>query len=83
MDPLSISIIVIATLLAIVFKWFLFVKIRNWMDADLIKGLSAGDTKKQEYLAQQLIQLKADGCKRSQIHQQLTECAEKYELNAK
>ena len=79
MDTLSITIIVIATVTALLFKFILFRKISRWMDQDLIKGLAAGDQEKQAYLTRQLEQMRQDKVKRKVQHQRLTELAQQYE----
>jgi len=82
MDSTSIFIIVVSTVLAIAFKWFLFRRIRRWMDADLIKGLAAGDAAKLTYLQEQLTKLQAAGVPRAQQHEKLEQLAERFEQNA-
>lgn len=79
MDATSISIIVIATVTALLFKFVLFRKINHWMDQDLIKGLAEGDSAKQAYLEQQLEKLREARIKRKDQHQRLTELAQQYE----
>ena len=81
MDPLSIGIIVFATVTALAFKFVLYRKICNWMDQDLVKGLADGDQAKHEYLQQQMQQMKSDKVKRKVQHQRLTELAEQFEQN--
>ncbi|MBY4677253.1 hypothetical protein [Marinobacterium arenosum] len=79
MDATSIFIIVVSTVLAILFKWVLFRRIRDWMDRDLIRGLAGNNEAKLLYLQEQQAQLKAAGIKRSAQHQQLTELAAQFE----
>ena len=81
MDTVSITIIVIATLSALLFKLVLYRKICNWMDQDLIKGLANGDPEKQLFLTSQHQRLKADKVKRKDLHQRLTDFAEQFEQN--
>lgn len=79
MDATSLFIIVITTVTAIAFKWFLFKRIRRWMDADLIKGLAQGDPARQAYLQSQLEKLQSEGTPRSQQHQKLEALAAGFE----
>lgn len=79
MDALSITIIVIATVTALLFKFVLFRKINRWMDQDLIKGLADGDSAKQAYLTEQLDQMRQAKIKRKEQHQRLTDLAQQYE----
>lgn len=81
MDALSIFIIIVATVLAIAFKWFLYKKIRNWMDTDLVKGLAENNPEKLAYLQQQMAELKSAKTPRSQLHEKLTKLASDYELS--
>lgn len=80
MDTLDLVIIAIATLTAIAFKWFLFRRIRGWMDQDLIKGLAAGDSAKLQYLQQEYQRLSAEKLPRNQLHDTLTELAKRYSV---
>ncbi|MCV6590027.1 MAG: DUF3352 domain-containing protein [Marinobacterium sp.] len=79
MDATSIAIIVVTTITAIAFKWFLFRRIRRWMDADLIKGLAGDNQALLVHLQQQLADLQAAGTPRSQIHEKLEQMAAGFE----
>lgn len=76
MDTLGISIIVVSIILAVVFKWYLFLKIRQWMDRDLISQLASGDPERMAHLHQFHEQMIADGIKRADRHQRLHQAAE-------
>jgi len=79
MDATSIIIIVIATVTAIAFKWFLFRRIRRWMDADLVKGLAGDNPAKLTYLQTQLSELQAAGTPRAALHEKLEQLAADFE----
>lgn len=79
MDATSLTIIVITTVTAIAFKWFLFRRIRRWMDADLVKGLAGGNADKHAWLEVQLDALKAEGLPRAEQHRKLEQLAEGFE----
>lgn len=79
MDATSIIIIVIATVTAIAFKWFLFRRIRRWMDADLIKGLAGDNPAKLAYLQTQLTQLQDASTPRATLHEKLEQLAADFE----
>ncbi len=79
MDALSIFIIVVSVVLAIAFKWFLFSRIQQWMDQDLIRGLSDGNPVKHEYLQQHYSQLRSRKVKRRQLALILTDLAAEFE----
>lgn len=81
MDALNIGIIFFATVSALLFKFVLFHKIRQWMDQDLIKGLAQGHDQKNHFLTQQLTQMKTNKVQRKLQHQRLTELAAEFEQN--
>ncbi|MFW1677835.1 hypothetical protein ACFVYJ_08630 [Pontibacter sp. JAM-7] len=79
MDALSIFIIAVSVVLAIAFKWFLFHRIQQWMDQDLINGLAEGNTDKQQFLQQHYHQLRQQKIKRRQVAEMLTQLAAEFE----
>lgn len=79
MDATSIFIIIVATVLAIVFKYVLYKKIQRWIDQDLIKGLAEGNSEKQEFLTQKHQEFVASKVKRKEYHQLLTDLAAQFE----
>ena len=46
MDTIGIAIIVISVVLAVLFKVVVMKRIREWVDQDLIRSLSNGDSTK-------------------------------------
>lgn len=78
MDILSIFIIAVATITAIIFKVFLYKRIQKWMDQDLIKSLSEGNSSKHAYLCQELQRLALQKTPRRDIHNAITESAKRY-----
>lgn len=81
MDATSIIIIIIATVLAIVFKVVLYKKIQRWMDQDLIKGLSENKPEKQKFLEQKYDELVKNKIKRKEYPDRLTDSADEFEQN--
>ncbi len=79
MDSTAIFIILISTLTAVFFKWFIFKRIRQWMDQDLIKGLAEGNTAKQAYLQEQHQRLREKGVKRREYPERLSRLAAQFE----
>ncbi|PIE25361.1 MAG: hypothetical protein CSA60_00690 [Neptuniibacter caesariensis] len=79
MDSTSIFIIIVATLLAIVFKVVLYKKIQRWMDHDLIKGLADNNPDKHSFLHQEYKKLVAQKVKRKHYSSKLTELSEQFE----
>lgn len=78
MDPLSILIILIATLTAVAFKIVLIRKIRHWMDQDLIKGLAGNNGAKLAALQAEYARLQGLKTPRKALHQQLELFAKNY-----
>ena len=79
MDITAITIIVVSTVLAIVFKVVIFRKIRAWMEQDLIKGLAGDDKAKLMFLKEKLDAMKSDGVARKELHERLTLLANEFE----
>jgi len=82
MDSLSLFIIAVSVILAVAFKWYLFQRIRNWIDQDLIKGLAAGDPVLLERLQRADRELRAKGTKRQQRHRHLEALAASQDTSA-
>lgn len=81
MDATSIIIIIIATVLAIVFKVVLYKKIQRWMDQDLIKGLAENKPEKQKFLERKYDELVKNKIKRKEYPDRLTNFADEFEQN--
>lgn len=79
MDATSIFIIVVATALAIIFKYVLYKKIQRWMDQDLIKGLAEDNQEKHSFLTQKYDELVTNKVSRKEYPQRLTEFADQFE----
>lgn len=79
MDATAITIIVVSTVLAIVFKVVIFKKIRAWMDQDLVKGLAGDNNDKLMFLQEKLEAMKNDGVARKEFHERLTHLANEFE----
>lgn len=79
MDTLSIVIIVTSVVLAVLFKWVLFSKIRRWMDTDLIRQLAQGESELEQRLTHYYQELIKSGVKRREIHDKLQQFADRNE----
>ncbi len=75
MDNLSLFIIVVSVLLAVVFKWYLFRRIRSWIDQDLIKGLAGGDEQQRLMLIAADNDWRQAGMRRAERHRRLERLA--------
>ena len=71
-------IIVVTTAAGLYFHWWLYVRIKRWMDRDLALSLAEGDKDKQAYMLEKLAQARARGIKRRQLPAWLREEAERY-----
>lgn len=75
MDNLSLFIIVVSVVLALLFKWYLFRRIRQWIDQDLIKGLAAGDAQQLHKLTTADTAWREAGMRRAERHRRLEQLA--------
>jgi hypothetical protein len=71
-------IIFITTAAGLYFHWWLFRRIRRWMDRDLALSLAGDDPDKRSYLLRYLGQAKAEGVKRRDLPTWLQQAAEDY-----
>lgn len=76
MDTIGIAIIVISVVLAVLFKVVVMKRIREWVDQDLIRSLSNGDSTKLDQLMALDQSLKHQETPRGERHQQLEQLAE-------
>jgi uncharacterized membrane protein len=76
MDTIGIAIIVISVVLAVLFKVVVMKRIREWVDQDLIRSLSNGDSTKLDQLMALDQSLKRQETPRGERHQQLEQLAE-------
>lgn len=77
MDSLSIIIIVVSVLLALLFKFVLLKRVREWVDKDLLRSLSSGNPDRLKQLETLDKRLKAEGVSRAERHKQLEDHATK------
>ena len=71
-------IIVVTTVAGLYFHWWLYVRIKRWMDRDLALALAGGDEDKKAYMLQQLANAQAQGIKRRELPQWLKAAAANY-----
>ncbi|AMO74925.1 hypothetical protein SAMN05216577_101286 [Pseudomonas citronellolis] len=71
-------IIVVTTAAGLYFHWWLFVRIRRWMDRDLALSLAGDDPHKREYLLQCLQLARDEGVSRSELPAWLQRAADDY-----
>ncbi|MHC8315809.1 hypothetical protein [Pseudomonas sp. LB3P31] len=71
-------IIVVTTVAGLYFHWWLYVRIKRWMDRDLALALAEGDEAKKAFMLQQLANAKAQRIKRRDLPQWLKAAAASY-----
>ena len=71
-------IIVATTVAGLYFHWWLYVRIKRWVDRDLALSLAAGDEQKKAYMLQQLARAREQGIKRRDLPQWLETAAADY-----
>ena len=74
-------IIVITTAAGLYFHWWLYVRIKRWMDRDLALSLAGGDKAKQAFMLEQLARAREAGVKRRLLPDWLRQAAEGYPQN--
>ncbi|WP_336332139.1 hypothetical protein [Pseudomonas putida] len=60
-------IVVVTTLAGLYFHWWLYVRMRRWMDRDLALSLAGTDPGKREYMLQKLEQARVEKVGRKQL----------------
>lgn len=71
-------IVVVTTVAGLYFHWWLYVRMRRWMDRDLALSLAGADPKKREYMLQKLEQARVEKVGRKQLAGWLEREAEGY-----
>ncbi|MBM7060508.1 hypothetical protein JQX08_07290 [Pseudomonas sp. UL073] len=71
-------IVFITTVAGLYFHWWLYVRIKRWMDRDLALSLAGGDAHKRAYMLQRLQEAQASGVKRRDLARWLQRAADEY-----
>lgn len=71
-------IIVTTTVAGLYFHWWIYVRIKRWMDRDLALSLAGDDSTKRDYMLQRLEEAKASGVKRRDLPDWLQRAAHDY-----
>lgn len=71
-------IIAATTVAGLYFHWWLYVRIKRWMDRDLALSLAGQDELKKTYMLQQLAHAQKQGIKRRDLPQWLQAAAAGY-----
>ncbi|MFJ4457009.1 hypothetical protein ACIP1G_24415 [Pseudomonas sp. NPDC089392] len=60
-------IVVVTTVAGLYFHWWLYVRMRRWMDRDLALSMAGADLGKREYMLQRLEQARVEKVKRKDL----------------
>jgi len=71
-------IIFVTTAAGLYFHWWLYVRIKRWMDRDLALALAGNDERKKAYMLQQLANAQMQKIKRRDLPQWLETAATGY-----
>ncbi|HLD65406.1 MAG TPA: hypothetical protein VJA19_05130 [Pseudomonas sp.] len=71
-------IVFITTAAGLYFHWWIYVRIKRWMDRDQALALGGTDSEKRAYMLQRLAQAQASGIKRRDLPQWLEQAAAEY-----
>jgi hypothetical protein len=71
-------IIVVTTVAGLYFHWWLYVRIKRWMDRDLALSLAGKDEQKRAFMLQQMANAQAQKIKRRDLPQWLAAAAAGY-----
>ncbi len=71
-------IVVITTVAGLYFHWWLYVRIKRWMDRDLALALANGDEQKKAFMLRQLASAQEQKVKRRDLPRWLEAAAATY-----
>ncbi len=71
-------IIIVTTVAGLYFHWWLYVRIKRWMDRDLALALAGNDEQKKAFMLQQLASARQQNIKRRDLPQWLEAAAATY-----
>lgn len=71
-------IIVVTTVAGLYFHWWLYVRIKRWMDRDLALALANGDEQKKAFMLRQLASAQEQKIKRRDLPRWLEAAAATY-----
>lgn len=74
-------IVAITTVTGLYFHWWLYVRIKRWMDRDLALSLAGDSPAKRSYMLARLTEAQAAGIKRNELPSWLEHAAAQYQSN--
>ena len=71
-------IVAVATLSGLYFHWWIYVRIKRWINRDLALSMAQGNTQKQAYMLDKLIEAQTLKIKKNELHDWLQRAADQY-----
>lgn len=71
-------IVAIATLSGLYFHWWIYARIKRWINRDLALSMAQGDTQKQAYMLDKLAQAQVLKIKKVELQAWLQQAADQY-----
>ncbi|MDD2224205.1 MAG: hypothetical protein GX105_11915 [Gammaproteobacteria bacterium] len=71
-------IVAVATLSGLYFHWWIYVRIKRWINRDLALSMAAGDPQKQAYMLSKLGEAQALKVKKAELQKWLQDAADHY-----
>ncbi|WP_339904965.1 hypothetical protein [Pseudomonas guineae] len=71
-------IVAITTAAGLYFHWWLYIRIKRWMDRDLALSMAGDSSRKRRYMLDRLAEAQAKGIKRSDLPNLLEQAAANY-----
>lgn len=72
-------IVAIATLSGLYFHWWLYARIKRWINRDLALSMAQGDSQKQAYMLDKLSEATALKIKKANLQSWLEDAAKQYQ----
>lgn len=71
-------IVAIATLSGLYFHWWIYVRIKRWINRDLALSMAQGDSAKQTYMLDKLAEAQTLKVKKTELQNWLQKAADQY-----
>lgn len=78
MDPVSIAIIVVVSVSGFYFHWWLYVRIKRWINRDLALSMADDSKAMQDYMLERLQEAEKRKVAKKDLHDWLQVAAENY-----
>lgn len=78
MDPISIAIIAVVSVSGFYFHWWLYVRIRRWVNRDLALSMAGDDKAMQGYMLEKLQEAEKQKITKKELHDWLQKAASAY-----